>query len=890
MTESRPDPQALLATLPAPKGATRGRLKIWFGAAPGVGKTFAMLGAARRRAQDGQDVVVGIVESHGRAETAALLEGLETLPRRTVEHHGRTISDLDVDAALRRRPGLLIVDELAHTNIPGSRHEKRHGDVRELLDAGIDVWTTLNVQHLESLIDVVEKSTGVVVRETVPDEVFDLADDVELVDLAPEVLLERLRAGKVYLPETAERALEGYFRAENLTALRELALRRTARFVDARLRDHRRAIGDPRAWPVAERMLVCVGPSPLSATLLRTAHRMASATRADLLAVHVQPPGGDLLDPQARSRVFRNLRLAESLGAKTLTLESHDPAAAIVAVARQHGVARIVVGKSGRPRLVERVCGSFVQDLIRASGDIDVLVIRGAAPERPSPAGEVERDAVVPQHGTGSGPRTWLAAASTTAASIAVALLAYHPPDLSVEALVLLLGVVLVALRHTLAQVMGAALVSALAFNFLFTEPRFSFAITEPTYVVAFGAMLVCGSVIGSLVIRVREQSSLVLAREQETAAMYSLTRELGGLASYAEIAHTAAAHAADAALARAAVLLPSGDGAASLAVVTSDGAVDWLSSRDLGVARWVWENGRVAGAGSSELAGVPASFLPIRTTKGRAGVLVVQPRRDGRVRTARERSLLETLCGLTALAIERLDLLQERQIAMRAADRERLRSSLLSSVSHDLRTPLATICGAASAMVDVVPDGVAPAARELAHSILDEARRLEELIGNLVFATRLESGRVDLRVEWTAIEDVIASAVRRGEERMRSHPLEVRVTSPLPLVEADAPLLQQALSNVLDNVVRHTPAGTRAVIETRTTPSAVVLTVRDEGPGPRLSPVHREGLGLGLSICRGILAAHGGSVTVGPGPQGVGTEVAFTIPRPPRSPQVPRE
>lgn len=890
MSDRRPDPDALLAEARREtERAGRGKLKIWLGAAPGVGKTFAMLDAARRRARDGADLVVGVVETHGRAETEALLLGLETLPRRRIEYRGRTLAEFDLDAALTRRPALILVDELAHTNAPGSRHGKRWNDVRELLDAGIDVWTTLNVQHLASLIDVVEQLLGVRVHETVPDEVFDAADDVELVDLPPELLIERLRDGKVYLADSAARAAEGFFVPAKLSALRELALRRTARWVDTRRRESRRAAGDARGWTASERVLVCVGPSPLSATLLRTAYRLANASHAELLAVHVQPAGG-AHDAAAAARVGQNLRIAESLGARTFTIESHDPAAAVVELAREHGVARIVVGKSGLTRWRERVLGSFVQDLLRASGEIDVLVIRGRGDERapsPSLAHREDTEALRAPHDLGR----CVQGAAIVAAAIAGAWLVYAPPDLSVEALVLLLGVVVVAYRHGRVLAMLAALFCALAFNFLLTEPRFTFAIDDPTYLVAFFAMLAGGLLTSSLVVRVREQGRITLARERETAALFSLTRELARVQSAAEIARVTVAHLDDAAAAPTAVLMPAHEADdAPLAVTAPQAGAPWLSARDLGVARWVWERGLPAGAGSAQLGGVPGTFLPLRTARGRAGVLAVLPRRDGRPHSLGERALLDTVAGLAGLALERVELMEARQRAVLDADRERLKSTLLTSVSHDLRTPLATICGATGALLASVSTGVDGTARELAQAIHDEARRLDELVGNLVFATRLDAGRVELRLQWTSVEDIVATAVRRSRPRLREHPLTVSVAGDLPLVSADAVLLEQALANLLDNVARHTPAGTAVSVSAEATPVAVLIRVRDDGPGVALSRESRDGLGLGLSICKGILRAHGGTAVVGAGPLGTGTEVLLTIPRPSEAPAVPAE
>ncbi|MBL8728285.1 MAG: sensor histidine kinase KdpD, partial [Planctomycetes bacterium] len=514
---ARPDPDRLLRQVQAAEAhGRRGRLKIYLGAAPGVGKTFAMLSAARRRLAQGHETVVGCVETHGRAETAVLLQGLEVLPLRSVEYRGTALREFDLEAALRRRPALLLVDELAHTNVPGSRFAKRWQDVEALLEAGIDVDTTLNVQHLESQNDLVAQVTGVQVRETVPDRVVDRAQEVVLVDLPPDALLERLRTGRVYVPEVARHAVERFFTKGNLTALRELALRRTAQWVDGQLQAWRRDQGVERVWGTGERILVAVGPSPLSARLVRAAHRTARGLHAELLAVFVEEPGRPL-PPALRDRVTAHLRLAESLGARTATIEANDPATAVVAFARAHDVARIVVGKSGRTRWQELLFGSFPIDVIRRSGDIDVHVIRGAEDE---PAAAGARDAAA--HATAEprpAVRELAMAAAVVGVAALVALSVHEPGDLSIEAMVLILGIVVVSLRCSRMVAIAAVFGSAAAFNFLFTEPRFTFTITDPGYVVAFVVMLVIGLVVTSLVSRAREGTARASRRERETVA-----------------------------------------------------------------------------------------------------------------------------------------------------------------------------------------------------------------------------------------------------------------------------------------------------------------------------------------------------------------------------------
>ena len=886
MRDHRPDPEDVLARVQREEArAVHGRLKIWFGAAPGVGKTFAMLTATRRAARDGADVVVGLVETHGRAETEELLDGLEALPRRAVDYQGHTLTEFDLDAALARRPRILILDELAHTNAPGSRNDKRWRDARALLEAGIDVHTTLNVQHLESLNDVVAQVTGVRVRETVPDDVFDQADDVALVDLAPDALLERLRAGKVYVPESTSSALEGFFRPGNLQALRELALRRTAQWVDRGLREYRRQEGIGRAWPTSERVLVCIGPSPLSATLLRAAHRMTAAGRGELFAVHVQPPGAGGLAPADRVGVLHNLRIADSLGARTITLERADAANAIVEFARAHDVTRLVIGKTGRSRMRELLSGSFVNDVIRASGDIDVYVIRGSVPERgvPPDAGRVQRRGL-------AGSRGYLLAAANTATAGSLAWLAYEPPDTSVEVMLLLLGVLVTALAQGRGPSVAAALASALAFNFLFTEPRFSLAIHDPSAVVAFVAMLLVALITSSLVTRVREQASVALTRQRETAALFSMTRELADAVNTAEIARIAAVHVRDAAAAPVVIFLPRvGEPGEPLENAAQQGDAAWMTAMESAVARWSWMHGHAAGQGTGNLPGASGLYLPMRTRHGRAGVVAIRARSGAPGFAVDERVLLETLVDQIGLAIERVQLVAERQQALVEADGERLRNTLLSSLSHDLRTPLATICGAASNLVHAPPADPGRQ-RELAESILDESRRLDELIANVAFATRLDSGRIDLRQEWTSVDDVIASAVRRARPRLRSHRLAVQVAPDLPFIRADAVLLEQAMFNLLDNAARHTPVGTSVSIEASAGLGAVVMCVRDDGPGIDLDSKNRDGLGLGLSICRGIVRAHGGTATIESGADGRGTTVTLSLPVPEQQPPQPIE
>lgn len=895
----RPDPDTLLAALQRtePDGQG-GKLKVWFGASPGVGKTFAMLSAAQRRRRAGDDVVVGYVETHGRAETAALLEGLELLPRRSVTYRDAHLTEFDLDAALARHPRVLLLDELAHTNAPGSRFAKRWQDVETLRAAGIEVHTTLNVQHLESLVDVVARLTGVIVRETVPDSVLESADEIELVDLPPEALLERMRLGKVYVPEVTTAALAAFFQRDHLAALRELALRKTAQLVDRRRRDERQGLGSRRARSTSERILVAVGPSPFAARLVRAAHRMTAVVRGELFAVHVAPPPGRRIAAADRERVLQHLRIAESLGARTASIDGPDPAVALTTFARRHEISRIVIGRTGRSRWRELLLGSFTMDVIRTSGDIDVYVIHDrdvGDPPTPEPTPPEPRS--TPQRAADW--RTWAYALGTTAASIAIATVLYHPPDLSVEALVLTLGVVLAALRGGRGPAIASSLLSALAFNYLLTEPRFTFAIDEPSYLIAFGSMLTVGLCIASLVARTREHALAAREREAEVGALHHLARELVDAEQPEAVGRATVAHLRGVVPGDLAVFAARSSDAVTLAgVVATHGATDWLDPAALAVARWSWDHGLPAGLGTGNLPGAAALFLPLTSTRGKEGILAVHPHRPSDTFDAKQRLLLDTFAEHASQAFERLAMAEDRQRARNEAELERLRSTLLASVSHDLRTPLATITGSASLLLE---DAAAtPTQRDLLRGIASEAQRLNELIANLMFATRLQDGHTQVRREWTSIEEVVGAAIARAQPNLARHRVTTAVAADLPLLQADPVLLEQALFLLLDNASKHTPPGTHVHVAAQRVDRELMLDVTDDGPGipaamrPRV--FHRfergptsSGMGLGLPICAAILRAHGGSAALLPAGER-GTAFRLRLPLPDWQPELRAE
>jgi two-component system sensor histidine kinase KdpD len=920
MTDGRrPTPEEMLARAEREESrARRGRLKVFFGAAPGVGKTYAMLGAAQALARDGIDIVIGLVETHGRTETEQQLLGLDILPRRTVGYRGTTLHELDLEAALARRPEILVVDELAHTNAPGGRFPKRWQDVQELLKAGINVYTTLNVQHIESLSDVVAQITRVQVRETVPDAVLEEADEIELVDLPPGVLLERLKAGKVYVPESIAPAMESFFRAGNLTALRELALRRTAELVERQMQHYKQGQGIRTGWPAGERILVAVSPSPLAAKLVRAAKRMAAGLHADLIAVYVEPPGARLT-PADRDRVLQTLRLAESLGAQTTTLGGRDPAAELVAFARSRNASKIVVGKTGRSRLGEAIFGSFVNDLIRSSADADVYVIRGDADARPEP----EEGIPAPRRRSAGGPVRYAWAVVDVLVCTVIGKLVFEHLAVANIVMIYLAGVVVAAVRLGRGPAVLAALLGVAAFDFFFVPPSLTFAVSDVQYLLTFAVMLLVGLLIANLTTRLRDLADTARDRERRTSLLYAMSRELAAAQGRREVALAAARHMHDTFDADAAVLVPSLSRPVEMEVLASAGAPDWLDERERGVGRWAFDHGKSAGLGTPALPAAAGRYQPLWASQGKAGVLAIRPRDTVGFTSTSQLLLLDTFANQIALALERVALIEGQQTAKIQAESERLRSALLSSVSHDLRTPLAAIAGAASTLRESEGGGEgggmsaldAGTRRELADSIVQEAQRLSDLIANLLFATRLDTGTIDLKREWTTVEEIVGAGLARHREGLAARPFLVRVRPDLPMIRVDNAMMPQVVHNLVENALRYTPPGTRIEVSAWATDTSVVVKVADEGPGLGEGEAGRVfqrfyrgrsaragsggtadagasgggGMGLGLTICDGIIKAHGGRIWAEPNrPAGVAFLFSLPIERP--QPMVPRE
>jgi two-component system sensor histidine kinase KdpD len=882
-SEGRPDPDQLLERVRADEARqARGKLKIFFGAVAGVGKTYAMLEAARARKAAGVDVVIGWIETHGRAETEALLPGLERLPPRPVEYRGTVLHEFDLDAALARRPALLLVDELAHTNAPGSRHAKRWQDVTELLAAGIDVFTTLNVQHLESLNDIVTRVTEVPTRETVPDSILEEAAEVELVDLPPDDLIGRLREGKVYVPEQASEAVRRFFRKGNLIALRELALRTTAARVDAQMEVYRREHAVPGVWPVAERILVCVSPSPLAARVVRAARRMAAGLRAEWVVVSVETPSSVRLPVADRDRLVQTLRLAEQLGAETATLSGHDVAGEVLVYARRRNVTRILLGKPARPRWREVLFGSVVNDLIRRSGDIDVYVITG---ELEGPQLTTAERLPTPTDWTGYAKAAGLVGACT---GLAALMFPYFAPANLI--MMYLLGTVGVAYRWGRGPSILASVLSVAAFDFFFVPPYLTFAVSDTEYFVTFAVMLVVAIVISTLTTRIRAQAEASRQRERRTAVLYAMSGDLVKQRGLDDLLRAAVRHIAEVFGSRVAVFILGPDGqlvrrAGELGPGTDDAS-------ELGVARWVQQHGEMAGRGSATLPGARALYLPLIAVRGTVGVLGIEGPAHESLGPPEQLHLAETFAAQTALAIERVALVEEAQQARVQSETERLRNSLLSAVSHDLRTPLATITGSASALVEQEAQLDATARRELAQAIEEEADRLNRLVHNLLEMTRLESGGIRVQKDWESLEEVLGSALVRVEKWLGKRRVDIRLPPDLPLVPLDPLLIEQVLINLLDNAIKYTPADTAIEISATVADHSVAVTVADRGAGFAPGEESRvfdkffrgqhagghTGAGLGLAIARGIVEAHGGEITAEARPEG-GALFRFTLP-----------
>jgi two-component system sensor histidine kinase KdpD len=910
MNSDRPNPDELLARIrDTETQARRGKLKVFFGYAAGVGKTYAMLEAARREKAEGVDIVAGYVEPHNRPETEALLEGLEAVLPRQMPYRGVTLREFDLDAALKRHPQLLLVDELAHTNAEGSRHAKRWQDVLELLDAGIDVYTTLNVQHLESLNDVIAQITGVVVRETLPDSVLERADEIELVDLTPEELIERLQAGKVYISAQAERALDNFFQRSNLVALREMSLRQAAHRLQRDVEAARQARAVQGPWATSERLLICVGPSPTTARLIRTAKRMAASLGADWLAVAVEKRPEGQTPAAPRQRVARHLRLAEQLGAETHVLVGDNVARTILDYARSRNVTKLLVGKTGVPRWRRLLFGTVVDQLLEQSGDIDVYVIRGESEHEAKAPAAVSPPPINWPHYIATalvvalcGLIGWLIHTLNRAAQP----IAPGDDHASAEAnivMVFLAGVAFVATRFGRGPAIAASIAGVLTFDFFFVPPYLSFAVSDTQYILTFGIMLVIGLLISTLAVRLREQLLASQTQFFRTAALYRLTKQLSEVTGTEFLVQTAGQKLAELFAGEVVLYLREGHEPVSLRY----GEPTSVARTPINaiVAQWVADHDRMAGIGTDTLPNATALFVPLTGSQRTVGALGVRPNVPEQMNDPEQGRLLETCASLIALAIERDQSVLEAHQAQMQVQSEQLRNSLLNSVSHDLRTPLAAIVGAGSTLLNNSPNQDMETHRDLLQSIVDESQRLSRLVDNLLDMTRLEAGAVAPNKQWHVLEELIGSARRRLQKELAGRPFQVTLPDGFPLLYVDGVLVEQVLVNLLENAARYTPPGTKIEIDAKVHGQRAEIRVADAGPG--LPPGteqkvfekffrgqlagadSRRGVGLGLSICRGIVRAHGGEITARNRPTG-GAEFIISLPCEKTAPPVPEQ
>jgi two-component system, OmpR family, sensor histidine kinase KdpD len=868
--DNRPSPEALLEQA---KQETRGRLKVFLGAAPGVGKTFEMLTIAQDKRREGVDVVVGVVETHGRRETVALLQGLELVPRRRVEYKGRWLEEMDLDAILNRRPKVALVDELAHTNAPGSRHPKRYMDVEELLDAGIDVYATLNIQHLESLNDVVARITRIRVRETVPDSVIDRADDVEVVDLTPEDLIQRLKEGKVYVPQQAERAVRHYFQAGNLTALRELALRRTAQRVDEQMVTYMRAHAISGPWEAGERVLVCVNEEPGCAAVVRHARRLADRLRAPWTAIHIETSRAQRLDERARDRIAECLRLAQGLGGEAVTIPGRDVASGLIDYAKSNNFTHIVIAKSQRSRWSELLRSSVTHQVIRRAGDISIHVIAEQRERKPPPREGSQRVETTTPRAEVIDVKSYAGTLAMVAVALVVGLLLQQFLGISNIALVFLTSVLVSAIAYGLWPSLFACLVSVLAYNFFFLPPLYTFTIADPENVVALFFFAAVAIIASNLTSRVRDEAVGARQRAKATEELYLFSRKLAGAVTLDDLLWATAYQIALMLRLRVVLLLPEGE---SVAVRAGYPPEDLLDDADLGAAKWSWEHKRPAGRGADTLPGAKRLFLPLNTGRGAVGVVGLDSDRPGPLLSPDQRRLLDALADQAALAIERINLAVDVERARLAAETERLRSALLTSISHDLRTPLASILGSVTSLKTYRQALDESAQLELMGTIQDEAERLNRFIANLLDMTRLESGAIEPHADVIDLADVVGSALQRTARVLVNHRVEVDLEANLPMLRLDPVLFEQVMFNLLDNAVKYAPHGTEVRIRAWRERDRILVQVLDEGTGippedlerifDRFYRVHaadrkRAGTGLGLAICRGFVEAMGGTI-----------------------------
>ncbi len=894
MKETRADPDELLASI---EKEGHGKITVFLGAAAGVGKTYAMLEAAQERLAEGVDVVIGLVETHGRAETEALLDGLPVIPLKMLDYRGRTFKEIDLDAVISRHPQLALVDELAHTNIPGSRHTNRYQDVEELLAAGINVYTTLNIQHLESLNDVVAQITGVRVRETVPDKVLETASQIQMVDITPEELIQRLKEGKVYVPGQAAEAMKKFFRPGNINALREMSLRYTAKRVDSQLESYMRVHGIAGPWPSGEKLMVCVSGSPFSARLIRTAKRMATRQNAEWLAVYVETSDRMSKSEADKDSMAKNLRMAEKLGAEIVGLYGDDVAEEILALARKRNVSQIIIGKPDRTRFRELLHGSIVDKVIRHSHGISIHVISGQR-ER----AERKPDKIVTQEGRKTVNRpvqkkhsyvpylmSFLMMVALTVVTTPLKSF-LGPVNIS---MLYLLPVLLSAARWGRLPAIVTAGLGVVIFDFFFVPPFYTFTVDDFRYVISFAILMTVGFVTGTLSDRLRNRISFSRDREQQVSTLYSLSRDLTAVDKLDRVLESIARKIAETLDGQVVLLLPDDKG--KLVLRQSSCSEHFLSDSELAVATWVYERGQKAGQGTETLGLAKALYLPLSTEQGTQGVLGIcfNATETGDQVNSEQIRFLDAFAGLAAMAINRIKLADEARQVHALAESERLRTALFNSLSHDLRTPLASIIGAVTGLLEDHDAVYSPDARhDLLQTILQGAERMNRFVNNLLDMARLESGMLKLNKNWCDIQDIIGVAVNRLGVVLAKRPLDINIPAGLSLVQADYVLIEQVLVNLLENAVKYSEPDSKITIAVRKEPMDIEIAVANQGnriPEADLSkvfdkfyrlssPLQVSGSGLGLAICKGIVEAHNGDIWAENNELG-GVTITFTLP-----------
>jgi two-component system sensor histidine kinase KdpD len=889
--DKRPSPEALLEK--AKKEERRaGRLKIFLGAAPGVGKTYEMLLQARARKKDGYDIVVGVVETHGRRETEALLEGLEVVPRKRTSYKGQELEEMDLDAIIARQPQIVLVDELAHTNVPGGRHPKRYLDVEELLNHGINVYTTVNIQHIESLNDVVAQIAHVRVRETVPDSILDRADAIELVDITPDDLIQRLREGKVYVPKQAERALEHFFSPANLTALRELALRRTAERVDEQLLTEMQARAIPGPWAAGERLLVCISEDPRAAGLVRYTKRLADRLHAAWTALYVESKRSLYLSQVEQDRIADTLRLAQALGGDAVTIPAGDRSIAddVIAFAQANNITQVIIGKSTRSWWFELLHGSIVGELVRRCGNISVHVIAGEQLEKEP----VQQKTVRTVAGTdGFDARPYLYALTAVATAVGVNELLWPWIGLPNTDLVFLTAIVAIAVRFGLWPSLLASAGSALCYNFFFTEPYHTFSISDPRNIIAVLFFTLVAIIVSNVAARARTLAVAAMARARTTESLYSFSRKLAGVGTLDDVLWATAYQTAVMLKMRVVLLLPEGG---VIAVKAGYPPEDVLDEADIAAAKWAWDHNRAAGRGSDTLPGAKRLFFPMRTGRGALGVVGIDSDKPGPLLTPDQRRLLDALVDQAALAIERVNLVDDLDQAKRRVEADRLRAALLTSISHDLKTPLAAILGAAETLKGFGRELDDRSKADLMQTIIDESERLNRFIANLLDMTRLEAGSIKPKIGRYDVGEIVGTALDRAAKILAGHEVEVEIADGLPMLDLDPVLFEQVVFNLLDNAAKYAPPKTVVRIEGWQEGSVVKLQISDEGGGIPPEEIDRifekfhrsqkgdqvlAGTGLGLAIARGFVEAMNGALTAANRSDRRGALFTITLPIP---------